>query len=116
MDSYREKYTLGPMSCGQCYVENEGGSTECKKCLYSFFPNVNDDRLEYMKEKKELETEKNTAIDMGVYDIGQAEGELNFGGEDFFELLTFPTLERTCTRYDCRCHEKGLEICQTYKM
>ena len=113
MESNREINTLGPMSCGQCFVENEGGSTECKNCLYSFFPGANEYRLRYMEEKKELETEKNIAIDMGVYDIGQYEGELNLGSE---EILTFHTLERTCTRYDCRCYEKGLDMCQTYKM
>jgi len=35
---------------------------------------------------------------------------------DIDELnLNIPTLERSCTRYDCRCFEKGLKMCQTYK-
>lgn len=112
MESNREINTLGPMSCGQCFVENEGGSNQCKNCLYSFFPDVIEDRLRYIDEKK-LETEKNIVIDMGVYDIGQDEGDSKLENQEF---LAFPTLERTCTRYDCRCYEKGLDMCQTYKM
>jgi hypothetical protein len=37
---------------------------------------------DYLEQKKEMDDEKNTAIDMGMYDIGQEEGELNWLGSD----------------------------------
>lgn len=37
---------------------------------------------ERMEIEKEIEEEKNIAIDMGIYDIGQNEGELNWLGND----------------------------------
>jgi hypothetical protein len=37
---------------------------------------------ERLEIKEEIEEEKNIAIDMGIYDIGQDEGELNWLGKD----------------------------------
>jgi hypothetical protein len=39
-----------------------------------------EDEKEIKELREELETEKNIAIDMGIYDIGQEEGELNWLG------------------------------------
>lgn len=41
-----------------------------------------DSEKERMEIEKEIEEEKNIAIDMGIYDIGQNEGELNWLGND----------------------------------
>jgi len=116
MESNNElNYTLDSMSCDKCKLENSMSDVDCEKCLEKRFPKE-DDRiryLDYLDTKKDLESEKNIAIDMGIYDIGQETGELNFGGPDF-TVLTIPTLERTCTRYDCHCYKKGLKMCQTY--
>jgi len=110
-------YTLDSMSCDKCQFENSIHDVDCEKCLEKRFPNE-DDRiryLDYLDTKKDLESEKNIAIDMGIYDIGQERGELNFGGTDF-SFLPIPTLERSCTRYDCHCYKKGLAMCQTYNV
>jgi hypothetical protein len=113
MESNNElNYKLETMSCDTCGNINDMGIIDCEKCLEKRFPNEEDRLryLDYLDTKKDLESEKNIAIDMGIYDIGQETGELNFGGPD----LTIPTLERTCTRYDCHCYKKGVKMCQKY--
>ena len=75
----------------------------------------------FFENKKEMEIEKNMAVDMGEYDIGQDEGRLNWMGDELAKLIEAkfpeknPELIRTCTRFDCHCWKKGLEMCQEYR-
>ena len=100
------KYIEIPLSISQL---NEWFSKEDKKAKDL-------EIFDYLDTKKELEDEKNAAIDIGEYDIGQEEGELNLLGNTPGLIPSTYSHEGECfpSNANCQyCYKYWCSICGT---